>query len=61
MEWYCAADLLLVWKPNPEHEVPEDIGLGLMRHCHSEFTYLAKALPSLYYGDATNPRPQDNW
>jgi len=43
------------------HPVPDEIGLGLMRHCHSEFTYLAKALPSLFYGDATNPRPADIW
>lgn len=43
------------------HEVPDEIGLGLMRHCHSEFSYLAKALPSLFYGDKANPRPADNW
>ncbi|MBB6486890.1 DAPG hydrolase family protein [Rhizobium lusitanum] len=43
------------------HEVPDEIGLGLMRHCHSEFSYLAKVLPSLYYGDTANQRPADNW
>lgn len=43
------------------HHIADEIALGLMRHCHSEFTYLAKALPSLFYGDLTNPRPLDNW
>lgn len=42
-------------------KIPDKIGLNLMRHCHSEFTFLAKALPSLYYGDLSNPRPLDNW
>ena len=41
--------------------VPDSIGLGLMRHCHSEFTYLSHILPSLYYGDKMNPRPADIW
>lgn len=43
------------------HAVPDEIGLGLMRHCHSEFSFLAKALPSAYYGDLANSRPADNW
>ncbi len=33
----------------------------LMRNCHSEFSYLAKLLPSFYFGVITSPRPADNW
>lgn len=36
------------------HEVPDAIGLGLLEHCYTEFTYLSKVLPSLYWGDAAN-------
>lgn len=36
------------------HLVPDAIGLGLVHHCWSEFSYLAKALPSLYWGDPAN-------
>lgn len=43
------------------HAVSDEIGLGLMRHCHQEFSYLARALPSLYHGDRSNPRPRDTW
>ncbi len=43
------------------HPVPDEIGLGLLKHCFSEFTYLARILPSLYHGDLRNPRPADIW
>lgn len=36
------------------HKVPDAIGLGLLEHCYTEFTYLSKFLPSLYWGDAAN-------
>jgi hypothetical protein len=41
--------------------VPDEVGLGLMRHCHSEFSYLSNVLPLLFFGDRNNPRPEDNW
>lgn len=31
--------------------VPEPLGLGLMRHAHTEFKYLARFLPSLYWAE----------
>ncbi|MDX8568068.1 hypothetical protein OZ668_08735 [Elizabethkingia sp. HX XZB] len=34
--------------PNP---LPEEIGLGLMQHCYSEFTYLSRFLASIYYAE----------
>ncbi|MGO2336003.1 DAPG hydrolase family protein [Providencia sp.] len=39
---------------SPEHELPDEIGLELMRHCYNEFTYLSRFLPSLYYGEHAN-------
>lgn len=36
---------------NPLDEVPDHIGFNLMRHCYSEFSYLAQFLPSLYYAE----------
>lgn len=32
-----------------ESPLSDEIGFGLMEHCYSEFTYLSKVLPSLYY------------
>lgn len=32
----------------------EEIGLGLMQHCYSEFTYLSHFLPSIYYAENKN-------
>ncbi|MBV8327758.1 hypothetical protein [Chryseobacterium sp.] len=37
-----------------DHQLPDEIGFGLMEHCYSEFTYLAQALPSLYYAENKN-------
>lgn len=34
--------------------VPDEIGLGLLQHCHSEFGYLSRCLPSLYWADPVN-------
>lgn len=42
-------------------DVPERIGLGLMQHCLCEFSWLAKALPSLYYADPDTPQPKSWW
>ncbi len=39
---------------DPATELPDAIGLGLMRHCYNEFTYLSRFLPSLYYGEHAN-------
>lgn len=36
------------------HPVPDAIGLGLLQHCYTEFSYLAKVLPSLYWADPAN-------
>ncbi|RDL48995.1 Phloretin hydrolase [Ensifer sp. M14] len=36
------------------HPVPDAIGLGLLQHCYTEFGYLAKVLPSLYWADPAN-------
>ncbi|WP_256077220.1 DAPG hydrolase family protein [Massilia sp. YIM B04103] len=38
----------------PLDEVPDHLGLSLMRHCYTEFTYLSRFLPSLYYGEHAN-------
>lgn len=32
----------------------DDTGLALMRHCYTEFTFLARFLPSLYFGEKAN-------
>jgi len=29
-------------------------GLGLLRHCYTEFSFLSRLLPSLYYGERAN-------
>lgn len=39
---------------DPLTEVPDHLGLSLMRHCYTEFTYLSRFLPSLYYGEHAN-------
>lgn len=36
------------------HPVPDTVGLGLLQHCYTEFGYLAKVLPSLYWADRVN-------
>ena len=36
---------------NTPTPLPEEIGLGLMQHCYSEFTYLSHFLASLYYAE----------
>lgn len=39
---------------DPVRDVPDVLGLNLLRHCYSEFTYLSRFLPSLYYGEQGN-------
>jgi hypothetical protein len=39
---------------HPEHDVPDALGLSLLRHCYTEFTYLSRFLPSIYYGEHAN-------
>ena len=39
---------------DPATELPDALGLGLLRHCYTEFTYLSRFLPSLYYGEHGN-------
>ncbi|MEH0076987.1 hypothetical protein V6L76_17715 [Pannonibacter sp. Pt2] len=34
--------------------VADEIGLGLLQHCYSEFGYLSRCLPSLYWADPAN-------
>ena len=38
----------------PEQAVPDALGLNLLRHCYTEFTFLSRFLPSLYYGEHAN-------
>ena len=38
----------------PEQDVPDALGLNLLRHCYTEFTFLSRFLPSLYYGEHAN-------
>ena len=41
-------------------QLPDEVGLGLMKHAYSEFFYLSKFLPSLYIAEQrdTEPVPQ---
>ena len=40
---------------NDDHAEPaDDVGLALRRHCYTEFTFLSRFLPSLYYGEKAN-------
>lgn len=39
---------------DPQSQRPDRLGLGLMRHCYTEFSFLAGLLPSLYYGERAN-------
>lgn len=49
-------------KGSDQPEVPEELGLGLLRHCYNEFTFLSRCLPSLYYGEHANgERPPLPW
>lgn len=41
-------------KADALREVPDALGLGLLRHCYNEFTFLSRCLPSLYYGEHAN-------
>src|SRR3954453_2018580 len=46
--------------PPPEalrEGIAENVGLGLMRHAHTEFKYLARFLPSLYIADRREDEP----
>lgn len=36
------------------HAPSEALGLALMRHCYTEFSFLSRLLPSLYYGEKAN-------
>jgi hypothetical protein len=37
------------------HDAPDEaMGLALMKHCYTEFTFLSRFLPSLYYGEHAN-------
>lgn len=40
--------------PRPQEDVPDVLGLNLLRHCYTEFTYLSRLLPSIYYGEHAN-------
>jgi len=37
--------------------IPDEVGLGLMRHAHTEFKYLSRFLPSLYVADRREAEP----
>lgn len=36
---------------DPRAEVPDELGLGLLQHCYSEFSYLAAFLPALFLAE----------
>jgi hypothetical protein len=40
--------------PTHGHVVPDAVALGLLQHCSSEFGYLSRCLPSLYWADPAN-------
>lgn len=45
-----------------EMTVPDEIALGLLHHCHCEFSSLSRILPSLYYAEnASTVTPPDWW
>ena len=37
--------------------LPDEIGLGLMKHAYSEFFYLSRFLPSLYIAEQRETEP----
>jgi hypothetical protein len=37
--------------------IPDQVGLGLMRHANTEFKYLSRFLPSLYIADRREDEP----
>ena len=37
-----------------ERDAADELGLALLRHCYTEFTYLSRFLPSIYYGEHGN-------
>ncbi|WP_241093695.1 hypothetical protein [Xanthomonas sp.] len=39
---------------DPHRDAGDAIGLGLMQHCCTAFAFLARFLPSLYYGEHAN-------
>ena len=47
--------------PEIAAEIPEAMGLQLMRHANTEFRYLAKYLPSLYRADPETRSAVDIW
>ncbi|WP_416047082.1 DAPG hydrolase family protein [Cupriavidus basilensis] len=40
-----------------DSSVTDAMGLALMRHCYTEFTFLSRFLPSLYFGEHANAEP----
>ncbi|KAG1312491.1 hypothetical protein G6F62_014253 [Rhizopus arrhizus] len=38
----------------PQRDASDAVGLGLLRHCYTEFSFLSRLLPSLYYGERAN-------
>lgn len=44
-----------------EQPLPDAIGLGLMQHCHCEFTSLSKFLPSLFYAENVESITPPEW
>ena len=52
----CGAQPLYLGKSSaqPERDAADELGLALLRHCYTEFTYLSRFLPSIYYGEHGN-------
>ncbi|EMF59576.1 DAPG hydrolase family protein [Stenotrophomonas maltophilia] len=39
---------------DPHRDAGDAVGLGLLKHCYTEFSFLSRLLPSLYYGERAN-------
>ena len=52
----CARSRFYLGKSSaqPERDAADELGLALLRHCYTEFTYLSRFLPSIYYGEHGN-------
>ena len=37
--------------------VPDDLGIGLLQHAYTEFTFLSRFLPGLFVGEHRDERP----
>ena len=50
----CAAASTWASPARSPSDAADELGLALLRHCYTEFTYLSRFLPSIYYGEHGN-------